>query len=119
MAHEGILYVHIHVADMARTKRFYGETLGWRLDTDLPEVGGFWFGSFYLVAGIDQRPESERRYSGGMHAAVRVDDIETEREKLAARGVAVTAIQSRPWGQRDFWFSDPDGYRWEYVQVTS
>jgi catechol 2,3-dioxygenase-like lactoylglutathione lyase family enzyme len=117
MAFQGIIYVHIHVSDIVRTKRFYGETLGWKLETDMPEVGGFWFGTGYLVAGIEQRPESERIYNGGMHTAVRVDDLEAQHALLGERGVAVSKIQSRPWGQRDFFFSDPDGYRWEYVQV--
>ena len=116
MAFEGILYLHIHSSDLARTKHFYGELLGWRLDTDLPDVAGLWFGAGYLVAGREQRPENARIYNGGMHAAVRVDDLDAEHAMLSARGIAVSAIQSRPWGQRDFFFADPDGYRWEYVQ---
>lgn len=40
MAIEGIFYVHAHVSDLARAKRFYGETLGWKLHTDEPGARG-------------------------------------------------------------------------------
>jgi len=119
MAIEGIFYANIYVADLARTKRFYGEMLGWKLHTDQPNVAGFWFGSGYLVAVLEPRPETERRYAGGMNIAVRVDDIDAEHARLAERGVAVSPIESRPWGQRDFRFTDPDGYLWEYGQPAA
>jgi predicted enzyme related to lactoylglutathione lyase len=34
MAIKGIFYVFAHVSDLARSKRFYGETLGWTKNTD-------------------------------------------------------------------------------------
>jgi uncharacterized glyoxalase superfamily protein PhnB len=40
-----------------------------------------------------------------MHVAVRADDL-----------VDVSSIHARPWGERNFSFSDPDGYLWEYGQ---
>jgi catechol 2,3-dioxygenase-like lactoylglutathione lyase family enzyme len=119
MAIEGVFYVYADVADLARTKRFYGDALGWRLNTDEPGVAGFWFGSGYLVARQDERPASERRYAGGMHVAVRVTDLDAEHARLRANGVAASAIHARPWGERNFSFSDPDGYAWEYGQPAA
>jgi catechol 2,3-dioxygenase-like lactoylglutathione lyase family enzyme len=116
MALQGIFYVHALVSDLARAKRFYGETLGWKLETDQPPVAGFWFGTGYLVAQQDARPARDRRYPGGMHVSVRVDDLDLQHGRLRAAGVVVSAIESRPWGERNFSFSDPDGYVWEYGQ---
>ena len=116
MAIEGLFYVHAHVASLERAKRFYGETLGWKLETDEPVVAGFWFGTGYLVAQVDQRAASERSYAGGMHVAIRVDDLDAQHARLAERGVAVSPIHVRPWGERNFSFTDPDGYLWEYGQ---
>ena len=48
MAIKGIFYVFALVSDMARSKKFYGETLGWKLGTDENDVAGFAFGSGYL-----------------------------------------------------------------------
>ena len=41
MAATGIFYVFAFVSDLARSKRFYGETLGWTLGTDEADVAGF------------------------------------------------------------------------------
>lgn len=117
MAIEGVFYVHILVSDLARSKAFYGETLGWKLNTDEAMVAGFWFGSAYLVAQRDTRPDAERAYNAGMHISVKVSDIEAEHAGLKARGVEVSPIHDRPWGERNFSFADPDGYLWEYGQA--
>ena len=119
MAIEGLFYVYADVSDLARAKHFYGELLSWKLSTDAPGVAGFWFGAGYLVARQDERAASDRRYAGGMHVAVRVDDLDAQHALLAERGVAVSAIQARPWGERNFSFSDPDGYVWEYGQPAA
>lgn len=115
MAIQGVFYIRISVADLARSKRFYGETLGWKLQTDEPYVVGLWFGTGYLVAALE--PEmAAKPHDTGMKVTVRVDDIEAQHSALKAKGVAVTPIESRPWGQRDFSFTDPDGYGWQYAQ---
>ena len=116
MAIEGIFYVHAYVSDLGRAKRFYGETLGWKLNTDEAAVAGFWFGTGYLVAQLDQRAASERGRAGGMHVSVRVGDLDAQHARLAERGVEVGPIHARPWGERNFSFTDPDGYLWEYGQ---
>jgi len=116
MGIEGIFYVYADVSDLERSKRFYGETLGWKLNTDEPVVAGFWFGSGYLIVHADVRPAEQRRYAGGMHVAVRVDDLDAQHARLTERGVAVSPIHARPWGERNFSFADPDGYLWEYGQ---
>ena len=40
MTAKGIFYVFAHVSDLERSKRFYGDTLGWKLGTDEKEVAG-------------------------------------------------------------------------------
>ncbi len=115
MAVEGIFYVYAKVADLQRAKQFYGEVLGWKLHTDEPQVAGFWFGSGYLVAGLDATRSSN---SDGMHIAVRVNDIGAEHARLEQRGVQVSPVQRRPWGERNFSFRDPDGYLWEYGEPS-
>ena len=118
MAIEGIFYVYAKVADLQRAKQFYGDVLGWKLQTDEPQVAGFWFGSGYLIAGLDAGAGGLSAHAGGMHIALRVSDIEAEHGRLAQRGVQVTPVQQRPWGERNFSFRDPDGYLWEYGQPS-
>ena len=118
MTATGIFYVFAYVSDLARSKRFYGETLGWKLGTDEAEVAGFAFGSGYLVIHTDDRPSEARRYAGGMQVEVRVDDLDAEHTRLRRLGVAVSDPRDQPWGERNFFFDDPDGYRWSYGQAT-
>jgi catechol 2,3-dioxygenase-like lactoylglutathione lyase family enzyme len=118
MATKGVFYVFAFVSDLARSKRFYGETLGWTLGTDEADVAGFSFGGGYLVLHRDDRPAAARSYVGGMHVAVRVDDVASEHVRLSGLGVEVSPLHDQPWGQRDFSFADPDGYEWWYGQPT-
>jgi catechol 2,3-dioxygenase-like lactoylglutathione lyase family enzyme len=113
---QGIFYVSIQVSDLERSKKFYGQTLGWKLGTDEAAVAGFHFGSAYLVALHDQRIQAERRYAGGMHVEVKVDDIDAEYARLQEAGVEVGELRTQAWGERNFAFEDPDGYRWSYGQ---
>ena len=114
---KGIYYVSVFATDLERSKKFYGETLGWTLGTDNGHVAGFTFGAGYLVVHAETRPAESRRYAGGMHVEVMVDDVAAEHARLKKRGVAVTELVDRPWGERNFSLVDPDGYTWSYGQV--
>jgi catechol 2,3-dioxygenase-like lactoylglutathione lyase family enzyme len=116
MAASGIFYVFVFVSDFERSKKFYAQTLGWKLGTDEKDVAGFAFGSGYLVIHGDDRPPPQRRYAGGMQVEVKVDDVEREHTRLKELGVAVGDLHEQPWGERNFYFEDPDGYVWSYGQ---
>jgi len=51
-----------------------------------------------------------------MEVEVRVDDVDAEHERLRRLGVTVSDLEDRPWGERNFSFVDPDGYRWSSGQ---
>ena len=119
MAVKGLFYTFIYVSDLERSKKFYGETLGWQLGTNEKDVAGFAFGDAYLVIHADNRPEGERQYGGGMWIAVKTDDVEGDRAALKAKGVKVGKILTQPWGERQFYFDDPDGYHWSIGQHGS
>jgi catechol 2,3-dioxygenase-like lactoylglutathione lyase family enzyme len=116
MTAKGIFYVFAHASDLSRSKKFYGETLGWKLGTDEADVAGFSFGSGYLVLHADDRGPGARRYAGGMHVEVQVEDVDAEHARLGHLGVAVGPLCNQPWGERNFSFEDPDGYVWYYGQ---
>ena len=116
MAATGIFYVFAFVSDLARSKAFYGKTLGWSLGTDEPDVAGFGFGGGYLVLHVDDRPADGRRYGGGMHVEVQIDDVDAEHGRLRRQGVLVSELHDQPWGERNFFLQDPDGYTWWFGQ---
>jgi len=119
VAVKGIFYIEAFVSNLETSKIFYGQTLGWKLNTDLAKVSGFYFGEGYLVIQSDDRPLSARQYAGGMHVDVQIDDIEAEHFRLKEAGVEVSEISTKPWGERKFTLVDPDGYLWSYCQATT
>jgi catechol 2,3-dioxygenase-like lactoylglutathione lyase family enzyme len=118
MSAKGIFYIEAFVSDLDRSKAFYGGTLGWKLNTDLPTVAGFFFGTGYLVIISDTRPPASRRYAGGMSVEVQIEDVVGEHKRLKEHGVDVSEVSEKPWGERKFSFADPDGYPWSYGQPT-
>jgi uncharacterized glyoxalase superfamily protein PhnB len=113
MAVKGIFYVFAEVSDLARSKKFYGETLGWKLNTDEKEVAGFAFGNSYLVIhSSGKKPAS----GASFYVEAQVEDVNAEHARLKKLGVEVTALVDQHWGERNFSFKDPDGHTWFYGQ---
>jgi catechol 2,3-dioxygenase-like lactoylglutathione lyase family enzyme len=137
--------VVVPVSDVDRAKRFYG-SLGWRLDADFAFDNGFRVvqltppGSGCSVqfgTNITSAPPGSAQ---GLYLVI--SDIETAREALAARGVAISELfhaetpgaQFQPKGTsgrvsgpasdhasyRTFaTFSDPDGNSWLLQEIKT
>lgn len=118
MSATGIFYVFLYVSDLERSKEFYRDKLGWKPGTDEKDVAGFSFGDGYLVIHRETRSENKRSYGGGMWIAVKVEDVNAEHSALRERGIEVGELLDQPWGERQFYFQDPDGYNWSYGQAT-
>lgn len=117
MSIQGIFYVFIYVSDFERSKKFYGETLGFKIGTDEADVAGFAFGDAYLVIHRDTRPADKIAYGGGTWLAAKVGNVEDEHARLKQAGIEVGEILDQPWGERQFYFDDPDGYHWSFGQA--
>jgi len=112
--------VIVPVADVDRSRAFYGDTLGWPVDHDHTVSDQIRFvqitppGSACSIAfgrGLsDMEPGSLRALQ------VVVDDIEAAHADLTARGVQVSAIADLAWG-RFVQFTDPDGTTWAVQQL--
>ena len=137
--------VVVPVSDVDRAKRFYG-SLGWRLDADFAFDNGFRVvqltppGSGCSVqfgTNITSAPPGSAQ---GLYLVI--SDIETAREALAARGVAISELfhaetpgaQFQPKGtsgrvsgpapdhasyQTFATFSDPDGNSWLLQEIRT
>ncbi len=110
-----IRIVSIPVSDQASAKRFYEEILGFNVVRDnpmgpdqrwvelKPQGGG---PSITLVTWFDSMPP------GSVQGLVLdSDDIDESCAALAERGLALTDIETAPWG-RFSTFKDPDGNGW-------
>jgi predicted enzyme related to lactoylglutathione lyase len=114
--------VAVPVSDVDRAKSFYTEQAGFNADHDhrvsdeirfvqLTPPGSAC--SIALGAGI---VGSEPGSVHGLQLVV--EDIEAARQELAGRGVAVSEVQTFPWGSFVF-FSDPDGNGWSVQQLPA
>lgn len=107
--------VSIPVSEQDRSRAFYIDIMGFELIRDepmgpdsrwiqlQPPGGG---ASITLVNWFDAMPPGSQQ--GLM---LNVPDINAERKRLDALGIAVTDIRSEAWGRYTM-VSDPDGNRW-------
>jgi catechol 2,3-dioxygenase-like lactoylglutathione lyase family enzyme len=130
------------VANVDRAKAFY-ESLGWRLDADVPGDGGFRVVQLTppgspasIIFGSDVTAAAPGSTQG---LYLVVDDIEAAREDLVARGVNVSEVYHDAGGvfehagtehrlpgpdpNRTSYssfasFNDPDGNRWVLQEIT-
>lgn len=119
---------HIHiitlgVKDLERSKKFYAETLGWRISR--PQEGIVFFQAGGVALALYPRdllaedamvsPEGSGfsgvtlAYNAGSEAEV--DEIITD---LKSKGVKIIKEPQKVfWGGYSSYFADPDDFRWE------
>lgn len=108
------------VADVDRSREFYGQTLGWPVDHDRVVSDDLTFvqvtppGSACSIAfgkGIaTMEPGTLRALQVVVDSA---DDVLAE---LTARGVEARGVDDLPWG-RFVHFADPDGNTWSVQEL--
>lgn len=99
-------YIEFNVADIERSKRFYGQAFGWSFTDYGPEYCAFDDGRMSGGFGI-----GEARGAGGPLVILYATDLaETQRRVEEAGGSIVKPAYDFPGGSR-FHFADPDGYQ--------
>jgi catechol 2,3-dioxygenase-like lactoylglutathione lyase family enzyme len=117
--------IGIPVSDVDTAKAFYTEQVGFRLDHDVRPAQGMRVvqmtppGSPCSVVIGEGMPLGEPGSTKGPQLVV--DDIDTARSTLAARGVQISPIQQlgpegAP-GSRFAFFTDPDGNGWSVQEL--
>lgn len=101
-------------ADLERSRSFYEHVLQIEADDTVPSRLYFQCGGF-IVALIDWAVENH-----GREAALRslpddlyfaTDDLDATLLRATAAGAEITSsIELRPWGERSFYCTDPDGH---------
>ncbi|MEV1173816.1 VOC family protein [Nonomuraea sp. NPDC049784] len=106
--------------DLARSLRFYGETLGLAVyrefgPVDQPGVVFFLGQGFLELSG-----HSDDEAGPGLSLWLQVRDVAREEKLLREAGVTVVReARMEPWGLIELWIEDPDGHRIVLVQVPS
>jgi uncharacterized protein len=122
--------IMIGVKDLARSRKFYGEGLGCKIQQDYPN-----FVSFHLGEGSSSLALYEREAAaqdagvsaeGAGFRGVSFHFIVPSREAVdevigsavAAGGDVVKAAAASQWGGYFGYFSDPDGYLWKVASAS-
>ncbi|TMK36845.1 MAG: glyoxalase [Actinobacteria bacterium] len=122
--------VMIGVEDLSRSKKFYGDGLGCKIDQDHPNFASFDLGdgssSLALYeweaaakdAGVS--PEGSGFRGVSLHYIVpsseEVDEVMGS--AVAAGGNVVKEAAAAQWGGYSGYFSDPDGYLWKVASPS-
>lgn len=105
-------YVELPVRDLARTKAFYEEVLGWSLTDFGPTYASTMTGD----TDIGLQGDAAEATSAPL-AVIEVDDLEAALDAVwTAGGTVVRPIFSFPGGRR-FQFTDPSGNELACMQV--
>jgi len=101
----GIDYIEFNVADIARTKDFYGQAFGWTFTDYGPDYCEFSDGT--MKGGFNA---AEPVPAGGPLVILYGDDLEDIAWRIEAAGGRILRPAYPFPGGRRFHFSDPDGY---------
>ena len=120
-----VSFITLAVADLAATRRFYVDGLGWT--PDLEEAGEVLMFrvadkvvlSLWGESGFESEVGPVRRGSGivpitlAHNLATRPEVDAVLADARAAGATEVSDAVEREWGGYTGYFADPDGYRWE------
>lgn len=118
-----ISVVTLGVTDLARSRRFYGEGLGWKPVYESGEIVFFQLGGMVLGLfgredlAVDAQIPPESAGTGGFslgHVVRSRADVDAIVAKAVASGAKPLAPpQEKSWGGYSGYFADPDGHVWE------
>jgi len=115
-------FLTLAVSDLARSREFYVDGLGWepifagddvimfpvadRMILSLWSIEGF-------TAEIGEAPASGVAPITLAHNLATPAEVDAVLSEAAQLGAPVVSAQLRDWGGYSGYFSDPDGFRWE------
>jgi predicted enzyme related to lactoylglutathione lyase len=110
--------VLLRPTDLARSHRFYGDTLGLAIYREFgedPHRGVVYFmgGGFLEVSGHSEQPAGPT-----LQLWLQVRDVDAAHRQLTDAGVTILRPPAdEPWGLREMWIADPDGLRIAVIEV--
>ncbi|MEO7647599.1 MAG: VOC family protein [Gemmatimonadaceae bacterium] len=125
-ATSGVHHISLRVADLARAKKFYTETLGFPVLMEVPNLCLFTAGStaFGIRGPVEQTPAGDRfnpfRVGIDHIALACADESELERVARALTEAGIDNTGSKmdeTLGKRYVAFKDPDGIAWEFYMA--
>jgi uncharacterized glyoxalase superfamily protein PhnB len=124
------LQVNLFVADVEKSVRFYKDVLGFHFqgywDPVSKTASQEWRGAGkpeYAevrvgVSRIGLQPAADASKSPArVELALHVDDAAEQHARINASGAGSTDLAHQPWGAIMFSVTDPDGFKWQFVEM--
>jgi hypothetical protein len=120
-----LTFVTLVVRDVATSRRFYVDGLGWSAELDVPDevvmirVGPKLMLSLWQESAATEEIGPVLRGGGAppftlAHNVATTDDVDrVMAEAQEAGATVVAAAVAREWGGYSGYIADPDGFRWE------
>lgn len=117
-----VSFITLAVSDLARTRAFYVDGLGWEPmfsgdDVLMLPIGERLMLSLWSIEGftaeIGEAPASGIAPLTLSHNLATPAEVDAVLAEVAGLGAPVSAGREREWGGYSGYFSDPDGFRWE------
>ncbi|WGF88467.1 VOC family protein [Marinivivus vitaminiproducens] len=114
--------ITLSVTDLARSRRFYVDGLGWSPHFENEQIvffqlNGLAFGLFELAAYMADAKLAAKPGYGGIALAYNARERDQVEPLIAhavdAGGTLLKAAAEPPWGGYSGYFADPDGHVWE------
>lgn len=119
-----ITFVTLAVADVAASRRFYVDGLGWTPEFESPGEVIFFRVAPTVTLSLWSRQQFEAEVGPALNGSgippvtlahnlpdrAGVDEVLADAARAGAR---VDAARDREWGGYSGYFGDPDGFRWE------
>ncbi|MBL8214018.1 MAG: VOC family protein [Bryobacterales bacterium] len=116
----GVAHIALYSADIAKTRAYYRDILGFHEPYSLNNPDGSFSMTFFKVNErqyIEIFPETKPHTDRLAHISVETDDIEGMRLYLAEKGIPVPAkVNTGRIKNKSFNVKDPDGHIVEFVQ---
>jgi catechol 2,3-dioxygenase-like lactoylglutathione lyase family enzyme len=116
--------INLIVGDLERSKAFYRDVFGLRLQHEDEDTAMFRFADTYVFLqrgtvhqdGVSGDALSLAQKGVGQFV-IFVDDVDAVRAELErARVATISGPANRDWGMRTLTLADPGGYTWEITQ---
>ena len=109
------------VSDVVRSRDYYSDALGFRLNTLWGEPPTFCMarrdGVEVMLSQVSDNPQPNGKIDGQMDAYIWVDDVTNLFKEFDAKGALIeSGPTDRPYEAREIEVRDPDGHRLVFAQ---
>lgn len=117
----------LYVSDILQSIYFYRDILGFKMgelfpDRECPTYAPIFIGENKLMLcqarDSNKQLHQDRLGGSGLQLFIQVENVDDQFERIKSQVSVIQSIETKPWGDREFTVSDPDGYLISFYAPT-